>query len=67
MRGDDEQQAAMFSYVTMEQRIPADHPMRRIRAMADRAFERMDADFEDLYSATGRPSIAPERLLRASC
>ncbi len=65
MRGDDKQQASMFSYVTMEQRIAANHPMRRIRAMADRALETMDAVFDDLYSATGRPSIAPERLLRA--
>lgn len=56
----------MFSYVTMEQRIPADHPARAIRAMVDRALERLDAEFEQLYSHTGRPSIAPERLLRAS-
>ncbi len=65
MRGDDKQQASMFSYVTMEQRIPANHPMRRIGAMADRALETMDAVFAGLYSETGRPSIAPERLLRA--
>lgn len=66
MRGDDKQQAAMFSYVTMEQRIPSDHPARQIRAMADRALTRMDGEFEKLYSSTGRPSIAPERLLRAT-
>jgi transposase len=65
MRGDDKQQAAMFSYLTMEQRIPADHPMRRIRAMADRALAGMDAEFDRLYSDTGRPSIAPEKLMRA--
>jgi transposase len=65
MRGDDKQQALMFSYVTMEQRVPADHPMRRIRSMADHALARMDAVFEGLYAQTGRPSIAPERLLRA--
>jgi transposase len=65
MRGDDKQQAAMFSYVTMEQRIAPDHPMRRIRALADRALARMEAEFDRLYSAMGRPSIAPERLLRA--
>jgi transposase len=65
MRGEDEKQAAMFSYVTMEQRIPADHPMRRIRAMVDRALGKMDGIFDELYSETGRPSIAPERLLRA--
>ena len=65
MRGDDKQQAAMFSYVTMEQRIAPDHPMRRIRTLADRALARMDAAFDELYSEMGRPSIAPERLLRA--
>ena len=65
MRGDDKQQTAMFSYVTMEQRIPADHPMRRIRALVDRALEKMDGVFDALYSETGRPSIAPERFLRA--
>lgn len=66
MRGEEQKQVAMFSYVTMEQRIPADHPARAIRAMVDRALERLDAEFEQLYSHTGRPSIAPERLLRAS-
>jgi transposase len=66
MRGDDEQQAGMFSYVTLEQRISADHPARQIRALVDRALERMDGELGKLYSATGRPSIAPERLLRAS-
>lgn len=66
MRGDDGQQTAMYSYVTLAQRIPADHPARRIRAMVDGALERMDAELEQLYSHTGRPSIAPERLLRAS-
>lgn len=66
MRGEEQKQAAMFSYVTMEQRIPADHPARQIRSMVDRALERMDAEFEQMYSHTGRPSIAPERLLRAS-
>jgi transposase len=65
MRGDDKQQAAMFSYVTMEQRIAPDHPMRRIRTLTDRALARMDAEFDGLYSEMGRPSIAPERLLRA--
>jgi len=66
MRGDDERQAGMFSYVTLEQRIAADHPARQIRFLVDRALERMDADLGKLYSSTGRPSIAPERLLRAS-
>jgi transposase len=66
MRGEEEKQRAMYSYVTMAQRIPADHPARSIRALVDRALERMDAELEQLYSHTGRPSIAPERLLRAS-
>ena len=64
MRGEDEKQSAMFSYVTLEQRIPSDHPLRIIRGMTDRALERMDGKFDALYSATGRPSIAPERLIR---
>jgi transposase len=55
----------MFSYVTMEERIAADHPARSIRAMVDRALEQMDAELSKLYATTGRPSIAPERLLRA--
>ncbi len=66
MRGDDKQQAAMFSYVTLEQRIPLDHPARQIRTLADRALQRLDAEFDKLYAEIGRPSIAPERLLRAT-
>jgi transposase len=66
MRGDDQQQAAMFSYLTLAQRIPADHPARQIRVLVDRALARMDGELEKLYAATGRPSIAPERLLRAT-
>lgn len=65
MRGEDGKQRGMFSYVTLEQRIPREHPARRIRGMVDRALARMDAEMEGLYAATGRPSIAPERLLRA--
>ena len=64
MRGGDEKQSAMFSYVSLEQRIPTDHPLRSIRLMTDRALERMSVQFDELYSATGRPSIAPERLIR---
>ena len=56
----------MFSYLTLAQRIPMDHPARQIRALVDRALERMDGELEKLYSDTGRPSIAPERLLRAT-
>ena len=65
MRGDDEQQRGMFSYVTLEQRVPQDHPVRVIRALVDRALKRMDGELSKLYAAKGRPSIAPERLLRA--
>ena len=66
MRGNDQQQTAMFSYLTLSQRIPMDHPVRQIRTLVDRALGRMDSELEKLYSVTGRPSIAPERLLRAT-
>lgn len=66
MRGDDVRQSGMFSFVTLEQRIRKDHPLRQIRVLVDRALERMDADLDKLYATTGRPSIAPERLLRSS-
>ena len=55
----------MFSYVTLEQRVPEEHPARRIRGLVDRALRRMEAELNKLYAAKGRPSIAPERLLRA--
>ncbi|MGD0903666.1 MAG: transposase, partial [Terracidiphilus sp.] len=66
MRGEDQKQAAMYSDVTLAQRVPAHHPARQIRALADRALERLDAELEKLDSNAGRPSIAPERLLRAA-
>src|SRR6202453_2175463 len=65
MRGEDGKQSAMYSYVSMEQRIPVEHPVRQIRVLVDRALSRMDRKLEELYSQVGRPSIAPERLLRA--
>jgi len=65
MRGNDELQGAVFSYVSAEQRIAADHPLRRIRTMTDAALRELSRDFEQLYAAGGRPSIAPEKLLRA--
>jgi transposase len=65
MRGNDEQQGAVFSYVSAEQRIAADHPLRRMRAMTDAALRELSAEFDQLYAAGGRPSIAPEKLLRA--
>jgi transposase len=55
----------MFSYVTLERRVPSDHPLRQIRVLADRALDRMDSEFSRMYARTGRPSIAPEKLLRA--
>ena len=65
MRGDDLQAGAMFSYISPEQRVPLDHPLRGIREMVDRALTRLSARFEGLYSTMGRPSIPPEKLLRA--
>jgi len=65
MRGQDTQQAVMFSYVSLEERIPADHPLRAIRAMADGALRALSPLFAKLYAPTGRDSIPPERLLRA--
>src|SRR5512133_2224714 len=65
MRGDDRQQAGMFSYVSREERVPRLHPLRAIREMTDRALQEMSPRFEQLYAKTGRPSIAPEKLLRA--
>src|SRR5437764_6747725 len=65
MRGDDEQQLGVFSYVSPEQRVPQDHPLRPLRAMADLALRDLQPRFGKLYAKTGRPSIAPEKLLRA--
>ena len=55
----------MFSYVTLERRVPADHPLRQIRVLVDRALDRLDGEFSRMYARVGRPSIAPETLLRA--
>ena len=66
MRSEDVQQLGMFSYVSVESRIPADHPIRKLRVLVDAVLKEMDADFAALYAKTGRPSIPPERLLRAS-
>ncbi len=65
MRGVDHQQGGMFSYLSPEARVREDHPLRAIRTMADQALERMSPLFDALYASTGRPSIAPEKLLRA--
>lgn len=65
MRGDDQQQSGMFSYVSLEERVPQDHPLRRIRNMVDQILGGMSKDFEGMYAQSGRPSVPPERLLRA--
>jgi transposase len=65
MRGTDRHQAHLFSYVSPERRVPADHPLRPIRVMVDAALERLSPRFTALYAHTGRPSIPPEKLLRA--
>jgi transposase len=65
MRGDDRQPDAMFSYVSAEQRVPQDHPLRAIRALVDDVLRDMSREFDGLYARVGRPSIPPERLLRA--
>lgn len=66
MRGRDDRSEGFFSYVRLEERIPKDHPLRSIRALADEALASLNKRFEGLYSTMGRPSIAPEMLLRAT-
>ena len=66
MRGTDEASGSLFSYVDLEERIPARHPLRKVRQVVNDALASLDAEFDRLYSAEGRPSIAPERLIRAS-
>jgi transposase len=66
MRGSDERNEALFSYVNLEDRVPARHPLRLIREIVNAALARLDGAFDKLYAAEGRPSIAPERLLRAA-
>ncbi len=65
MRGDDEQPDSMFSYVSPEQRVPKEHPLRAIRQVVDEILAEMSREFDKLYAKVGRPSIPPERLLRA--
>jgi transposase len=66
MRGRDDRSEGFFSYIRLEDRIPSDHPLRPIRALADEALGSLNERFEGLYSTMGRPSIAPEILLRAT-
>ena len=66
MRGYLDPQASMFSYFSPEARVPAAHPLRSIKGYADTALKSLSRDFDELYACTGRPSIPPERLLKAS-
>src|ERR1700722_20098292 len=65
MRGKDLQSEGFFSYLRLERRVPATHPLRAIRELVDAALKELSRDFNKLYARDGRPSIAPERLLRA--
>lgn len=66
MRGTDRTAGSLFSYVDLEERIPAGHPLRTIRRVVNDALASLDGEFAGLYAAHGRPSIPPERLIRAS-
>ena len=66
MRGSDQSSGSLFSYVDLEQRVPAKHPLRVIRAIVNDVLAALDGEFEQLYEGTGRQSVAPERVLRAS-
>ena len=66
MRGQDRTSGSLFSYVDLDSRIPARHPLRAMREIVNEALDRLDASVEALYKDGGRPSIPPERLLRAA-
>ena len=65
MRGSDVRTGELFSYVDLEERVPQNHPLRLIRRIVNEVLAALDGEFEKLYASEGRPSIAPERLLRA--
>src|SRR5271165_1877779 len=65
MRGTDQQQSHVFSYISPEQRVRKDHPLRPIRTMVDEILKQLSPQFNKMYSKVGRPSIPPEQLLRA--
>src|SRR5579864_2371069 len=65
MRGDDQQQNHLFSYLSPEERVRKDHPLRAIRTMVDEVLTQLSRRFDAMYARVGRPSIAPEKLLRA--
>ncbi len=64
MRGEISPQDVLFSYRTLESRIPADHPIRKVRKVVDQALKEPAPTFDDMYSSVGRPSIPPEQLIR---
>jgi transposase len=66
MRGQVDPQSALFSYFSLEERVPADHPLRRIKTQADGILREMNSQFEAMYAEVGRASVAPERLLKAT-
>jgi transposase len=65
MRGDERFQDGIFSYVSLEQRVPQDHPLRAVRQLTDKVLQSLSGEFDQRYAASGRPSIAPEYILRA--
>lgn len=66
MRGHVDPQSALFSYFSLEERVPVDHPLRRIKSQADAILREMNSQFESMYADVGRASVAPERLLKAT-
>jgi len=66
MHGEIDSQASMFSYIDLENRVPTDHPIRKVRKIVDNALEEIDIWFDDLYATDSRPSIPPELLIRTS-
>jgi transposase len=65
MRGDERIQDGIFGYISLEQRVLADHPLRVVRQLTDRVFRPLNAEFDALNAGSGRPSIAPQYILRA--
>src|SRR5712671_7975846 len=66
MRGEERQQRSMLMVLNLEQRVAKEHPLRRIKQLAETVLQGLSPSFDRMYSATGRPSIPPERLLKAS-
>lgn len=66
MGGSEDRSSGLFSYIRLEDRIAADHPLRAIRSLVDEALAALSGEFTTLYATTGRPSIPPEQLLRAT-